>query len=214
MYELTNKKLVTQTKLIQSAIDSGAKSTLKIARIMAKVKRDEIYKDDFNSVTEYGAVVFGYKPDTVSKMCALGERFVKDDFTTIFDTDTVKFSSAQLIELLPLTDDEIKALPNITGNETTKELRAKVKDYRLNKDNNADTDSAKPSKPIKTRKPNYAKMAEQLVNILPHMTYVLPLLSDTVAINTDDGEVVGYDFEYKDNTIYVSIEADIVKESE
>lgn len=213
MYELTNKKLTTQTKLIQAAIDSGVKSTLKIARILSKVKKEELYKDDFNSMTEYGEIVFGYKPDTVSKMCAIGERFVKDDFTTVFDTETQKFTSGQLIELLPLSDDDIKALPNVTANKTTKEIRAEVKGYRLSKNGTyVDTDSVKP---VKTRKPNYAKMAEQLACILPYMDKVLPLFSDTVPITDKNGNVTGYDYPYGENINFsLVINANIKKEGE
>lgn len=207
MYELTNKKLTTQTKLIQAAIDSGVKSTLKIARILSKVKKEELYKDDFKSMTEYGECVFGYKPDTVSKMCAIGERFVKDDFTTIFDTDTQKFTSGQLIELLPLSDDDIKALPNVTADKTTKEIRAEVKGYRLSKSGEyVDTDTVKS---VKVKKPNYAKMAKQLADILPNMFEVLPMFKDSIPYENSKGNVTGYDFNFTIDNVNVTISVDV-----
>lgn len=210
MYELTNKKLTTQTKLIQAAIDSGVKSTLKIARILSKVKKEELYKDDFNSMTEYGEVVFGYKPDTVSKMCAIGERFVKDDFTTVFDTETQKFTSGQLIELLPLSDDEIKALPNVTADKTTKEIRAEVKGYRLSKNGvYVDTDNVKPFKEHKKRKFNYEKAAQELVKIIPNMSKILPLLENTITYENSSGEKTGFEYRYFVDNISVKIVVDI-----
>lgn len=212
MYELTNKKLTTQTKLIQAAIDSGVKSTLKIARILSKVKKEELYKDDFKSMTEYGECVFGYKPDTVSKMCAIGERFVKDDFTTIFDTETQKFTSGQLIELLPLADEDIKALPNVSADMTTKEIRAEVKDYR-----NSKNDDAKPvadRNALKKRKLDFAKMAKQLADILPNMFEVLPLFKDAMPFENSKGEVTGYDFDFTIDDVNVTISVDIDEREE
>ena len=104
----------------------------------------------FNTIAEYAETMFGYKKSYTYKLIKISKfikiknknneiidvSFLIDDkiegdytFESIADSDGFEFSPSQMLELIPLTEEQIKDnLKELDSSLTCKELRSIVKD--------------------------------------------------------------------------------------
>lgn len=141
--ELTfyNAKLIEHTKRIQKLRDAGNLAVLAIAHEFDAMDKDESYKTaGFNTVADYGRIVFDYKPSTVSLYLRSARAFLtsNEKGEVVFRENLPKLTVGQMIELLPLVKDEtnidnvIKAFQegNINQRMSTKAIRDAVNGIR------------------------------------------------------------------------------------
>ena len=104
----------------------------------------------FSTIAEYAETMFGYKKSYTYKLIKIskfisivavnGEElnvkdFIEDkiigdyDFDVVCDADGFEYSPSQMLELIPLTDEQLKEnIKTLDSSLTCKELRAVVKD--------------------------------------------------------------------------------------
>lgn len=140
--ELTfyNADLIKHTENIQKYRDAGNLAILAIAHEFDKMDCDESYKTaGFKSVSDFGRIVFDYKPATVSLYTRSARAFLTEKNGMVdFKDGLPKLSLGQMIELLPLVKDEtnvdavVKAFQSGDVNDrmSTKALRDVVSSIR------------------------------------------------------------------------------------
>ena len=134
-HSFNNKGLKTATNRIIKATEQTAKSLMTIALTMVQIEEQELYKDDFSSVVEYGEKVFGYKKSAVYNMLKVGRQYLLPDTQkSIFaDEDGTDFTFNQLSRLLPLPSVEVATelveSETITPDMTLREIEDAVKAY-------------------------------------------------------------------------------------
>ena len=126
---------------------------LGISMVLADIAdkpKEYLESSGFNTIAEYTESVFGYKKAYTYKLIRIakfikikdinGEKLtiadlindkinVDYDFETIADSDGFEFSPSQLLELIPLTEQQIEDnIKTLDSALTCKELRAIVKD--------------------------------------------------------------------------------------
>ena len=117
---------------------------------IADKPKEYLESSGFNSIAEYTESVFGYKKAYTYKLIKIskfikikdinGETLTVADlisdkinvdytFETITDSDGFEYSPSQMLELIPLTEEQLKDnLKELDSALTCKELREKVKD--------------------------------------------------------------------------------------
>ena len=117
---------------------------------IADKPKEYLESSGFNTIAEYTESVFGYKKSYTYKLIRIskfisiknieGEKLSISDliedkinvdytFDTIKDNDGFEFSPSQMLELIPLTDDQFKEnIVKLDSSLTCKELRSIVKD--------------------------------------------------------------------------------------
>lgn len=144
-HSFSNKGLKTATNRIIKATEQTAKSLMTIALTMVEIEEKELYKDDFSSVVEYGAEVFGYKKSAVYNMLKVGRQYLLPDTQkSIFaDEDGTDFTFNQLSRLLPLPSVEVATelveSETITPDMTLRQIEDAVKAYN-HKDEETDAE--------------------------------------------------------------------------
>lgn len=139
-HSFNNKGLKTATNRIIKATEQTAKSLMTIALTMVQIEEQELYKDDFSSVVEYGEKVFGYKKSAVYNMLKVGRQYLLPDTQkSIFaDEDGTDFTFNQLSRLLPLPSVEVATelveSETITPDMTLREIEDAVKAYNHKED--------------------------------------------------------------------------------
>lgn len=125
-----NKELTTATKAIIAAQDRVGKSLMKIACLMSKIESEQIFADDFKSITEYGEKVFGYKKSQVNNMVNVGKKFLEEngvDSVLKLD-DGSDFGFTQLVNMLPLPSVEVAQQLVLDGDITPDMTVAQIKE--------------------------------------------------------------------------------------
>ena len=117
---------------------------------IADKPKEYLESSGFNTIAEYTESVFGYKKAYTYKLIRIskfisiksieGEKLAISDlindklevdytFETIVDNDGFEYSPSQMLELIPLTEEQFKEnIVNLDSSLTCKELRSIVKD--------------------------------------------------------------------------------------
>ena len=117
---------------------------------IADKPKEYLENSGFNTIAEYAEEMFGYKKSYTYKLIRISKFIkIKDingenltvsdlindkinidyDFESIADNDGFEYSPSQLLELIPLTEDQFKDnLKELDSSLTCKELRSIVKD--------------------------------------------------------------------------------------
>ena len=148
LVNLTNS--VKVLKEIQKRSDYGIAFAL---NLINKHHKDEIKEIGYKNVEEYAYTNFNYSKSTFHNYVKIAERFItprvdvrkslssecfeittimtNDSFTVLDDVDGYPFTISQMLELLPLTDEEIEAhIEEFSAGDTTKTIRNKVNAIR------------------------------------------------------------------------------------
>ena len=119
---------------------------------IADKPKEYLESSGYNTIAEYTEQMFGYKKSYTYKLIAIskfisikdinGEKISISDlindkinvdytFETIADSDGFEYSPSQMLELIPLTEEQIKDnLKELDSSLTCKELRSIVKDIK------------------------------------------------------------------------------------
>ena len=145
-------QLINHTKAIQRFRDAGNLAVLAIAKELNNMDSDKSYaKAGFKTVAEYAQVVFDYKPATVSLYLRSAKAFLADsttaDMPVSFKGNLPKLTMGQMIELLPLVENETDITKveqafidgSVNQRMSTKDIRAEVNAIRgISRKNTAD----------------------------------------------------------------------------
>lgn len=143
---------------------------LGISMVLADIAdkpKEYLESTGFNTIAEYTESIFGYKKAYTYKLIRIakfisikginGESLSVSDlindkiegdynFETIADNDGFEYSPSQMLELIPLTDEQFKEnIAILDSSLTCKELRAIVKDIVNPPINTTSSDSSEPS---------------------------------------------------------------------
>lgn len=133
--KFANKELTKHTNTIIRETEKTAKSLITIALTIKTINDNELYKDDFESIVQYGEKVFGYKKTAIYNMLKVADNYFIDGVNhSIFVTDEKKdFTFNQLTRFLPLPSvevaNELVEKEMLTPDMTVKEITKVVKDY-------------------------------------------------------------------------------------
>lgn len=92
------------------------KSFVKIGWYLKHIRDDKLYQEDgYANIYECAADLFGYSQSSVSRFINICEKFSKDHNSPELDTQYAGFDKSQMIEMLPLSPDELgKVTPDMT----------------------------------------------------------------------------------------------------
>ena len=146
MLKNATTKIIQYHKITKNAI-------LGISMVLADIcskPKEYLENSGFNTIAEYAEEMFGYKKAYTYKLIKISKFIkIKDingealtiadlindkinvdyDFETIADSDGFEFSPSQLLELIPLTEQQIEDnIKELDSSLTCKELRSIVKD--------------------------------------------------------------------------------------
>ena len=152
------KKLTELSETINVLLAVQRRSDYAIAYVLNLIKKhhkDDVKELGFKNVEEYAEHHFGFAKSTYHTYTKVADRFVKPvvemrkclttsieitDITTVVaetafdvltDIDGYEFTISQMLELLPLTEDELhEHIEEFTSTDTTKSIREKVKAIR------------------------------------------------------------------------------------
>lgn len=130
---ITSKALRQETQKIFKYQTSTLKSLMNIATTIKKIYDNELYKEDFKNIYEYGEKVFGYKKSSINNMINIVDRFMLEDGTCKYDGEDKAFGFTQLAEILPIkTNEEVDEM--VDNNEinpymSVKQIREAVKKH-------------------------------------------------------------------------------------
>lgn len=147
-YEFKSKALETTTSKIFKAGKALVKSYATIGQTLIKIKDEELYKEDFQSFSDYTKEVLGISQTVAYSMMAVCNRFLLDDKEKNGETQFfTNFADTALQSLLPLKMDydETKSFCELHSiDETTpvSEVRKFVKSYRSNESTPETVDEA------------------------------------------------------------------------
>lgn len=121
---ITNTTLMKRINTIRNEFAKVEKSAWTVAKCYYDIVNGELFKDDFETLTAF-AEYMGVNKSTISRMV--------NAYTKKLACGLDTYTTAQVIELLPIKDNEkvtecIEVM-EITPNDTQKEVRAKVKEY-------------------------------------------------------------------------------------
>ena len=145
---LTNS--ISLLKEVQKRSDYGIAYAL---NLINKHHREEIKDLGYKNVEEYAFSKFNYSKSTFHNYVKIAERFIRpkvemrkalgsdtfevstimgaDSFSVLEDVDGYPFTISQLLEMLPLSDEQIqKHLEEFSAGDTTKSIRNKVNAIR------------------------------------------------------------------------------------
>ena len=150
---IENDMLKNATTKITQFHKIAKNSILGISMILANIAEypsTYFENSNFNTIAEYAEEVFGYKKSYTYKLIKISKfisikdiegkdipvKSLIDDkiegdytFDTIKDNDGFEFSPSQMLELIPLTEEQFKEnIVNLDSSLTCKELRSIVKD--------------------------------------------------------------------------------------
>ena len=153
---LASEKLVNLTKSVKALKEIQKRSDYGIAfalNLINKHHKEEIKRIGYKNVEDYAYSNFNYSKSTFHNYIKIAERFItpridvrkaissdsfeiatimtNDSFTVLEDVDGYSFTISQMLEMLPLTDEEIEAhLEEFSAGDTTKSIRNKVNAIR------------------------------------------------------------------------------------
>ena len=153
---IASEKLVNLTKSVKVLKEIQKRSDYGIAfalNLINKHHKEEIKRIGYKNVEDYAYSNFNYSKSTFHNYVKIAERFItprldvrkaissnsfeitsimtNDSFTVLEDVDGYSFSISQMLEMLPLTDDEIEThLEEFSAGDTTKSIRNKVNAIR------------------------------------------------------------------------------------
>ena len=153
---VASEKLVNLTNSVKVLKEIQKRSDYSISfalNLINKHHKDEIKEIGYKSVEEYAYSNFNYSKSTFHNYVKIAERFItpkidvrkslssacfeistimtNDCFTVLEDIDGYPFTISQMLEMLPLTDDEIKEhIEEFSAGDTTKTIRNKVNAIR------------------------------------------------------------------------------------
>ena len=147
--------LKNATDKINSYHKIAKNAVLGISMILSDIAdkpKEYLESSGYNTIAEYTEQMFGYKKSYTYKLIAIskfisikdinGEKISISDlindkinvdytFETIADSDGFEYSPSQMLELIPLTEEQIKDnLKELDSSLTCKELRSIVKDIK------------------------------------------------------------------------------------
>ena len=123
--ELTNKKLATSIKKIQSALGNIKKNALVISEQLYIVKTQELYKEDYESLSKFFEET-GFSKTRGFRMIKVWEKLIESD--GLLDS----YNASQIEEILPLSQADVEIAIEeelIKPSMTSTELRKVVKEY-------------------------------------------------------------------------------------
>ena len=150
---IENGMLKSATQKITQFHKIAKNAILGISMVLSDIAdkpKEYLESSGFNTIAEYTEAVFGYKKAYTYKLIKIS-KFIKikdincekltvsdliEDkiegdytFTTIADADGFEYSPSQMLELIPLTDNQfIENIKELDSSLTCKELRSLVKD--------------------------------------------------------------------------------------
>ena len=153
---VASEKLVNLTNSVKALKEIQKRSDYGIAfalNLINKHHKEEIKEIGYKNVEEYAYSNFNYSKSTFHNYVKIAERFItprvdvrkslssecfeistimtNDSFTVLEDVDGYSFSISQMLEMLPLTDEEIEThLEEFSAGDTTKTIRNKVNAIR------------------------------------------------------------------------------------
>lgn len=165
------KKLAMLSETINVLLTVQRRSDYAIAYVLNLIKKhhkDDVKELGFENVEKYAEYHFGFSKSTYHAYTKVSERFItpvvetrkclttnveitdlanivaETSFEVLTDVDGYEFSISQMLELLPLTESELKEhLEEFSSGDTTKAIREKVKSIRSAIETTAtDTDTA------------------------------------------------------------------------
>ena len=153
---LVSEKLENLTKSVKALKEIQKRSDYGIAfalNLINKHHKDEIKRIGYKNVEDYAYSNFNYSKSTFHNYVKIAERFItprvdvrkslssecfeistimtNDSFTVLEDIDGYSFSISQMLEMLPLSDEQIQEhLEEFSAGDTTKTIRNKVNAIR------------------------------------------------------------------------------------
>ena len=153
---VASEKLVNLTNSVKALKEIQKRSDYGIAfalNLINKHHKEEIKEIGYKNVEDYAYSNFNYSKSTFHNYVKIAERFItprvdvrkaissecfeittimaNDSFAVLEDIDGYSFSISQMLELLPLTDEEIQShLEEFSAGDTTKTIRNKVNAIR------------------------------------------------------------------------------------
>ena len=123
--ELANKKLASSIKKIQSALGNIKKNALVISEQLYIVKTQELYKEDYESLSKFFEET-GFSKTRGFRMIKVWEKLIESN--GLLDS----YNASQIEEILPLSQADVEIAIDeevIKPSMTSTELRKVVKDY-------------------------------------------------------------------------------------
>lgn len=99
-FDLANKTLNKLVSQIERAALNVQTQAFKVAFIVAQIKRDELWKDDFESFEQFGQKMLGCNKSTLYNQVKLGENWVTREGHTIFYDGNMDFTKSQLYQIM------------------------------------------------------------------------------------------------------------------
>ena len=153
---LASEKLVNLTKSVKALKEIQKRSDYGIAfalNLINKHHKEEIKRIGYKNVEDYAYSNFNYSKSTFHNYVKIAERFItprvdvrkaissecfeittimtNDSFTVLEDVDGYSFTISQMLEMLPLTDEQIQDhIEEFSAGDTTKTIRNKVNAIR------------------------------------------------------------------------------------
>jgi hypothetical protein len=124
--ELTNKKLASSIKKIQSALGNIKKNALVISEQLYIVKTQELYKEDYDSLSKFFEET-GFSKTRGFRMIKVWEKLIESNGLL------ESYNASQIEEILPLSQADIEIAIDeemIKPSMTSTELRKVVKEYQ------------------------------------------------------------------------------------
>ena len=150
---LKNLELTNVTNRIMEIGNSIRANMFEVAKLLAKVEDEELFKDDgFKNTVEYGVSVLGFKKSQMYDLLKVGHTF---------DTPTLsngEYNTTQLQTLAPLGKETIDKLADegvITPDMTVAEIKDIVRDNKPKND--------KADKPVNSKLDNLSKKVVSLL---------------------------------------------------
>lgn len=108
------------------------KSFVKIGWYLKHIRDEELYKaDGYENIYACAAEQLGYAQSTVSRLINICERFSKDHNSPELDEKYSGFDKSQMIEMLPMTPEQIE---KVTPDMTVKQIREVNKETKAVKE--------------------------------------------------------------------------------
>ena len=124
--ELTNKKLASSIKKIQSALGNIKKNALVISEQLYIVKTQELYKEDYESLSKFFEET-GFSKTRGFRMIKVWEKLIESN--GLLDS----YNASQIEEILPLSQADVEIAIDeevIKPSMTSTEIRKVVKEYQ------------------------------------------------------------------------------------
>lgn len=172
--EIYNPELKKITGEIQKACINIINNTFKIADLIAKVQKDELYiEDGFSDVFDYAKQAFSLEKSSVYNLIRVGSEYVntyKDkkgvvSYESVLEHKEKDFTISQIYKVLPLGIDDARELAHdgvIKPDMTCRQIDRIVKNNLKRKDG---TDE-KPKKVKKKKEPESVLITEDVTQVI------------------------------------------------